>query len=230
MFILLNMKDTIRIQPNDLTSLDYDLMGTLRSELNAKFTNKVIPEQGLVIAVHSILSHDSPTLFAGDGGAYVRAVFRLVVFKPFEAEVLVGRIHQSDEKGIYIRTDFFHNIFVPKENLPVPNRYVDNVWIWDCNELEYYFDIGARVHFRVTKVKFTPFNAKLAAVGGDSISSPEARAHQHGYLLTEGDQLPANVLPAAPAATLSPAPATYVAPMEVVGSMSENGLGDVQWW
>lgn len=46
------------------------------------------------------------------------AEFRMVVFRPFKGEVMIGRIRSSTPAGINLRTDFFDDIFVPFEELP----------------------------------------------------------------------------------------------------------------
>lgn len=44
--------------------------------------------------------------------------FRMVVFRPFKGEVMLGRIRSSTPAGINLQTDFFQDIFVPFEELP----------------------------------------------------------------------------------------------------------------
>lgn len=44
--------------------------------------------------------------------------FRMVVFRPFKGEVMLGRIRSSTPAGINLRTDFFDDIFIPFEELP----------------------------------------------------------------------------------------------------------------
>lgn len=44
--------------------------------------------------------------------------FRMIVFRPFKGEVMIGRIRSSTPAGINLRTDFFDDIFVPFEELP----------------------------------------------------------------------------------------------------------------
>lgn len=39
-------------------------------------------------------------LHSGDGGAHIVAVFRLVVFRPFPAQVLIGKVRACDHTGI----------------------------------------------------------------------------------------------------------------------------------
>ena len=44
--------------------------------------------------------------------------FRMVVFRPFKGEVLMATINASTPSGIHLKTEFFHDIFVPYEELP----------------------------------------------------------------------------------------------------------------
>ena len=39
--------------------------------------------------------------------------FRLIVFRPFKGEVLIGRISSSTPAGIKVRLDFFEDILIP---------------------------------------------------------------------------------------------------------------------
>lgn len=44
--------------------------------------------------------------------------FRMIVFRPFKGEVMLGKIRSSTVNGINIRTEFFDEIFVPYSELP----------------------------------------------------------------------------------------------------------------
>ena len=54
---------------------------TIRDEVHMKYVNKVIPDQGLCIALHGFDHKSDPFLYPNDGGAHVRVQFRLVVFR-----------------------------------------------------------------------------------------------------------------------------------------------------
>jgi DNA-directed RNA polymerase III subunit RPC8 len=75
----------------------------------------------------------------------------MVVFRPFQGEVLHGSIRSSNPEGIVIDVEFFHDIFVPWRNLP-PNCSFDQherTWIWKTEGNELFFDKGEPVLFRV---------------------------------------------------------------------------------
>lgn len=55
----------------------------------------------------------------GDTQLIDRSVeFRMIVFRPFKGEVMLGKIRSSTVNGINIRTEFFDEIFVPYSELP----------------------------------------------------------------------------------------------------------------
>lgn len=60
-----------------------------------------------------------PTPFSGDTN-FRAAEFRLVVFRPFVGEVLIGRIMAATHKGIRVSLEFFDDIFIP-DNLLFEN-------------------------------------------------------------------------------------------------------------
>ena len=96
----------------------------------------------------------------GDGAAYIKAFFRLIVFRPFVGEVIVGSISRSDSSGILVTLGFFDFVFIPASNLPVPSSYVaeDKVWKWDYGDSELYLDKDSDIRVQVTALIFNPIN------------------------------------------------------------------------
>ena len=115
-----------------------------------------------MICVHSILEHKAAQLYAGDAGAYVRATFRLVVFQPFEKEVLVGTIHKSSARGLVVTMDFFRSVFIPARNMPAECTFdaKEGLWVWNYAGQEFYLDHDDPMRFRVEEVCYLPFNAR----------------------------------------------------------------------
>lgn len=69
-------------------------------------------------------------VFAGDGASVVTAKFRLVVWKPHRNQVLVGRVKETNERGIIVTMGFFDHIFIPRQNLPVDSElYVSSQFV-----------------------------------------------------------------------------------------------------
>ena len=49
--------------------------------------------------------------------------FRLLVFRPFVDEVLVGKIKCCTREGVYLSLGFFDDILIPPEALQHPHRF-----------------------------------------------------------------------------------------------------------
>ena len=59
--------------------------------------DKVIPGVGLVVTLYDLLEVGSGNIPPSDGAVHFRSKFRLVVFCPFEGEVLLGKLLKSTE-------------------------------------------------------------------------------------------------------------------------------------
>lgn len=254
MFFLLHIRDTIRVPSTSLKFVQNDPLGCLRAEINAKYANKVLPNQGLVISLHSVLSHNAPQIFAGDGGVYIRASFRLVIFRPFEGEILVGKVKQSTKEGIMVSLGFFDHIRIPPECMPSPSRFdeEEGVWIWDYDGNDMFLDLEQFIRIRVQQVHFSAFNARANSTAepsvklsnGQEIISVEQKAKDRGYLLTadpkdepaklQGDFMRANPnkLQIGEKSDIesSSMPSSYVPPLDIKASINSSGLGLLDWW
>ncbi len=58
--------------------------------------DKVVPEVGLVVTLYDLLKVGPGQLFPSDPAAHFCAKFRLVVFCPFQDEILVGTLIKAD--------------------------------------------------------------------------------------------------------------------------------------
>lgn len=61
----------------------------------ARPVDKVVPDLGLIVTVYDILEIGGGFIYPSDGAAIFDVNFRLVVFRPFVGEVLVGRLVKS---------------------------------------------------------------------------------------------------------------------------------------
>lgn len=124
MFILIKIKDKIRIDPK-LFYKEYSLAAT--DEIHKKYSGKVLPNHGLCVSVYDIQELGDPFIIPSDGATYSTVIFRLVVFKPWIGEILTGTITHCDYKmGIKVSLgDFFHDIIIPPHLLqPNSELYV----------------------------------------------------------------------------------------------------------
>ncbi|KAJ1333868.1 DNA-directed RNA polymerase III subunit RPC8 [Microdochium nivale] len=77
--------------------------------------------------------------------------FRLMVFRPFKGETLLGKISSATPDGIHVRTEFFEEIFVPYKELPENTEFDHNeqAWTWIVDEERMYYDKNEMVRLQV---------------------------------------------------------------------------------
>jgi DNA-directed RNA polymerase III subunit RPC8 len=203
MFVLSELKDTVRVSPADL-SKPVDLV--VRDSLQAKYANRVVERLGLCIVVYDFEVLDN-CLHPIDGGAHVHVKFRLVMFKPVAGQIMMGRIRQCDASGMLISVEFFDHICILGSKLQLGSHYdsKENLWVWTFEGHELYLDLQQNIRFRVEAVEFaerdklTP-NAKDLEKDGDNA-------------IAAGTTI-----------------ADFRPPMRVVASIQEDGLGLTSWW
>ncbi|GAB5372863.1 hypothetical protein AAMO2058_001700900 [Amorphochlora amoebiformis] len=155
MFILALLSDTLTLKPKDFGR---DKKEIIVDELNIKYSNKIIPNLGMCIAVRAIENVQHPKHIAGTSGVHIRVRFRVIVFRPFIGEVLLGTVSSADETGITITLGgFFDDIYVGKSDLPFPSEYDKDKGLWSWNYEGNLFPLTSEedVRFRVTDIKFT---------------------------------------------------------------------------
>lgn len=94
MFVLCTLEDKLRVQPGDLGK---PTLEAVTAEIERTYVDKVVPDLGLVITLYDILDVSGGYVFPSDGAAHFDTKFRLVVFKPFIGEVLVGKLKACDK-------------------------------------------------------------------------------------------------------------------------------------
>ncbi|KAJ1307914.1 hypothetical protein OPQ81_001991 [Rhizoctonia solani] len=175
MFILTKIADLVQITPQDFHKKS---MQAIEDNINAKYANKVIQKIGLCVCLYDLLWASEGLIGHGTGTANVNGIsaleqwhpalrikvltnyissvsiaeFRLVVFRPFKGEVIMGRISRCSPDGIHVRTDFFDDIFVEAEELPEGCQYDHNeqLWVWESENGPLYWDIHETVRLAVT--------------------------------------------------------------------------------
>ncbi|KAK2861430.1 hypothetical protein FQN49_004209 [Arthroderma sp. PD_2] len=168
MFLLTTISDLVQISPEDFSKLS---SVAIEDNINEKYANKVIQNVGLCIAFYDLLESSDGLIGHGTGLVNVNGKtdirlledrmkadegltvkFRIIVFRPFKGEVIIGKITNGTEQGIKIGVEFFNDIIVPPDLLLDGARFdmKDQVWIWDNGDGGiFYFDIGETVRFRV---------------------------------------------------------------------------------
>ncbi|KAJ5286849.1 DNA-directed RNA polymerase III subunit 22.9 kDa [Penicillium angulare] len=149
MFILTTISDLIQIAPQDFSKFS---AVAIEDNINEKYANKVIQKIGLCISFYDLLESSDGLIGHGTGLVNVNVKFRIIVFRPFKGEIMLGKIASGTELGIKIGVEFFNDILIPPELL-LPGAkfdYSDQVWTWDNDDgTTLYFDVGELVRFRV---------------------------------------------------------------------------------
>ncbi len=127
MFKLVVLLDTVQVVPSEFGKTRNT---AVTDALNKKYANKVLHSVGLCIRVFDLLELSESKVDACFDGAYaVRVRFRLVVFRPMQGEVLVGRVASSHpDTGIKVTLDFFDDIMIPPECLPAGTELWAGFW------------------------------------------------------------------------------------------------------
>jgi len=148
MFLLTMISDLVQIAPEDFAKFS---AVAIEDNINEKYANKVIQKIGLCICFYDLLESSDGLIGHGTGLVNVNVKFRLIVFRPFKGEILLGKIASATENGIKIGLEFFNDILVPPDFLLQGARFdfADHVWIWDNEGSTFYFDVGEVVRFRV---------------------------------------------------------------------------------
>ncbi|XP_031569933.1 DNA-directed RNA polymerase III subunit RPC8-like [Actinia tenebrosa] len=202
MFVLAEMRDTVRIKPW-LFSLD--IQEAVENKLNKKFANKVVHNVGLCIVLYDILSIGDSYIVPGDGSSHTPVTFRFVVFRPFIDEILLGRIRSCNHEGIQVSMEFFDDIFIPHEYIQQPSKFEEDeqLWVWqyqtDDGTHDMFMDINEEIRFRVVDETFVDLTP----------TGPEV--HNKDQLSVEEQEIKKS-------------------PYSITASISEPGLGLLSWW
>ncbi|CAM0143080.1 unnamed protein product [Umbelopsis sp. WA50703] len=208
MFILAVLKDTIKIEPTDFRKPKHE---AITDEINKKYANKVVQEIGLCVSLFDILEASEGVIHHGDGCSYVKAKFRMVVFRPFIGETLVGTIKSCSEIGVRVTMGFFDDIVIPPSHLQPGSTFdpEERVWVWTYEDSKLFMDIDEKIRFQILSEEFTDTTPTPANIG------PAGR-RQSAADTTAINDLAAN--------------STKIAPYSLTGTIAEDGLGLLSWW
>ncbi|CDO56427.1 similar to Saccharomyces cerevisiae YKL144C RPC25 RNA polymerase III subunit C25 [Geotrichum candidum] len=171
MFNLTKISDLIRLPPDEFS---LPLSEALEDLINAKYSNKVIHNVGLCITLYDILEFEDGLTRNGDGSVYIKTTFRLVVFRPFVGEILIGWVSSCTEEGLNVKMEFFDDIFIPKHLLFESCVFIprEQAWVWKNGDDDFYIDTNEKIRFRVEQEVFTQHQPK-------NPGTPEDEQQQH---------------------------------------------------
>jgi len=199
MFILNCIEDDIRVQPSDLSLPPLEAVTAV---IESRFIDKVLQDGGLVVTLYDVDSIDGGFVYPSDGAAFFKVRFRLVVFRPFIGEILVGRLKSCNREGLRVSLGFTDDIIIPEHALQDPSFYdeAEKLWLWKFEGNDMYMDIGEEIRLRVTSLRFNKPPTPL-----DMVNASE-----------EEKLIGTAVKP--------------FSPFEVIGRVDESGLGLLSWW
>ncbi|GAA5882850.1 hypothetical protein JCM16303_002494 [Sporobolomyces ruberrimus] len=115
MFTYCIQKDTIRVESRDFAKPPAE---AIKEEIHRRYSNKVIPGVGLCISLLDILSCTEGAVLYGDGCFYYQTEFRLIMFRPYVGEAILGKVKSQGPEGIVVTLGFFDDILIPPALLP----------------------------------------------------------------------------------------------------------------
>ncbi len=98
MLVLVLLSDTLEVPPHRFKNE----IEALKSQINEKYGDKVLPNIGLCITLYDLVELGDSFIYPSEGSVHIKVKFRMVVFRPFKGEILVGRVRSCTEQGVYI--------------------------------------------------------------------------------------------------------------------------------
>ncbi|MBX4212629.1 DNA-directed RNA polymerase [Candidatus Pacearchaeota archaeon] len=100
MFYLLEVEDHVRVEPKHFGLPTHE---AIERQLNETFVDKVTKELGFIIKVISVDKVEDGVIIAGDGAAYYKSVFKLLVWRPELHELVYGTISEITNFGAFMQ-------------------------------------------------------------------------------------------------------------------------------
>ena len=203
-----------------------NLVEEVMKHLWEEYCNKIMPpDHGLCITVSAIDKIGDAQIFMEDGSTYVDVEFRLIMFKPYNNEIIEGEIATSDDSGIRISLGFFEQVFIPYYNFPDNCKYdkSEQCWVWQIKSGDkLIFETGEDVRLKVVTTKFKPQdNDKSIDININKNDDGEKKNDDEDEDIDiqnnnkDSELLETRLLKQ---------------PMIVYGSFKEQGLGLPEWW
>mmetsp|Transcript_5673 Transcript_5673/g.19002 ORF Transcript_5673/g.19002 Transcript_5673/m.19002 type:complete len:230 (+) Transcript_5673:50-739(+) len=229
MFTLAEIKDRISVPPN---LFNEDLAPVLLDIIEGTYANKILPYVGLVVCVYDLPHIGAGEVHPGEGAAHFKVTIRLVVFRPFVGEVLVGRVLECRSDGLKVTLGFFSDIHIPSTALFHESRFKldadgQKYWQWlqdGSEEGHFVLYAGDLVKFRVRSVEFTEVEA--SAKGVQAHTTIEALSSVADVGSSEGLRLRRR----SSSVDIPTEQDVSQQPMEITGVISDAGLGHISWW
>lgn len=99
MFYLLEVEDHVRVEPKHFGLPTNE---AIEKQLNETFVDKVTKELGYIISVVSVDAVEDGVIIAGDGAAFYKSKFKLLVWRPEMHRLVYGTISEITNFGAFI--------------------------------------------------------------------------------------------------------------------------------
>ncbi|RMD45759.1 DNA-directed RNA polymerase [Candidatus Pacearchaeota archaeon] len=99
MFYEALVTDHVRVEPN---KFGMDTGEAVRAQLEESYFGFQDKDLGVVVAVLEVLDVDEGIIIPGDGAAYYKSTFKLIVFKPELQEVVYGEVDEITSFGAFL--------------------------------------------------------------------------------------------------------------------------------
>ncbi len=100
MFYLLEVEDYVRVEPKHFGLATKE---AIESQLNESYINSFNKEFGYIISVVSVDKIEEGVIIPGDGAAFYKSIFKLVVWKPELHELVYGTINEITNFGAFMQ-------------------------------------------------------------------------------------------------------------------------------
>lgn len=228
MFLLAIIEDKLKIKPEEFSD---NLMELLIEEIDMKYANKILSNKGFCISFYDFITIDDPFIYPAEGAAHQLAKFRIVIFRPFIGEIIVGKILSSNKDGIRVTLEFFDEIFIPASNMMEDTVYLEdlNYWCWNYDDKEYSMEAGQDIRFRVQTITFTKPTSQRQQQ--EQLLLLQQQAMTIGENQQQDAIVKRTVLPRHEHGNDSiPIQPPTAALMEIIATINDFGLGLTTWW
>jgi len=99
MYYELELQDHVRIPPKDFG--EEDLKKIILKQLNEKYENFISKDLGIAIGVCDVKEIGDGVIIPGDGAAFYKTKFTLLVFRPEIHEFVLGDISELTDFGVF---------------------------------------------------------------------------------------------------------------------------------
>jgi DNA-directed RNA polymerase subunit E' len=99
MFYLLKVEDHVRVEPKHF---GLPTLEAIEKQLNESYVGSVTKELGFVISVIGVEGVEDGVIIPGDGAAFYRSIFNLLVWRPELHELVFGKIAEITNFGAFI--------------------------------------------------------------------------------------------------------------------------------